>query len=138
LARELVPVGPFGLALYDLIGGRRRSNGTRWNANDLAAELHKRRVEISPKQIREYMKDEAEPKASALVAIAELFNVDAGALWRGQIKPINLPQNGSITPRPTGGAVPDADQSQSEVQGKRQLEAVPRARKAKPRRRGLG
>lgn len=130
---RMVPKPGFGQALYDLLNHRRRSDGKAWLAEDLAEELQKLRIKGSAKQIRGWIKGDATPMADALIAIADVFQVQAHDLWRGV-----------ITPRPTtdgdgsGGAHPDVDLAHRVAQGKRQRSAVQFPKPGKPGHRRSG
>jgi hypothetical protein len=107
VARELVPAKGFGQALYDLIGSRKRVNGTRWNAKDLAVAIRKD-YGVSAKQIREWITGRASPPAVGLIAVADFFSVNASQLLKGVIEPINHPPH---SPGVSGD--PAGDQGQS-------------------------
>jgi DNA-binding XRE family transcriptional regulator len=133
--KRLVPKPGYGQSLYDCIKAQRRADGTLWEAEDLAERLTEQGAEITGKTLRDWIKHGNERLAVA-VAIAQLFGTTVDDMWNGNCKPINLPLDGSTTPRLNGGSSA-ADQRQSEAQGKRQLSAR-RGKQAKPRHRGTG
>lgn len=132
MAQELRPKGPFGVPLYRLLKDKPRADQTRWNAQDLAAALHKLGMDVTPKTIREWIKGETLPRADMLMAIAEIFGVSPGELWQRPAKGINLPQDH----QKRAGGVPAAVPSQSDVE--RHLKAVRPKLPAKSRRRKSG
>jgi transcriptional regulator with XRE-family HTH domain len=102
VAREILPAGPFGTALYDVLQTKRKPNRHPWGAKELARALGGR---ISAKQIREWIKGNAYPRIDDVMAVAEVLGVECGELWSRAAKPINLPQEGrSVTPPVAGGA----------------------------------
>jgi transcriptional regulator with XRE-family HTH domain len=90
--RRLVPSQGFGQAVYDRMRQMRNKNGTTWEVSDLARE-----VGVSGTTVRGWVKG-AIPKGRLLGRLAEKLAVDAQALLKGEIYPLNLPQE-SLSPQ---------------------------------------
>lgn len=133
MARALVPQGRFGIPLYDLLGKKRRDNGVRWNADDLSGALVRHGVEITGKQIREWIKGHGYPRVDAFMAIVDVLGVECAQLW----PPAN-PGHHSPVEGGSGGGRPVGDPAPREAQGRRQWPVVQSPKPTPPKRRRSG
>lgn len=90
--KRLVPSPGFGQSLYDCIKSQRRADGSTWEAEDLSARLGREGVQISAKQLRDWIKH-GNRRLAVVATIAQLFGTTMDEMWKGHCKPINLPQD---------------------------------------------
>lgn len=107
--RRLVPAPGFGQAVYDRMLAMKNSNGTSWSVADLAREAG-----VSGTTVRQWIRG-AIPEGRTLGRLAEVLQVDAQALLRGEIKPINLPQESTNHRREGSDAARASDSATAEV-----------------------